>query len=113
MLGVPIGSLEFNNSFVSKKLFSILTPALEKLTDFNDSQAAFFLLRTSFNIVRATHFMRTVPLSRWLNPARIFDDSIRSAAEAILGYPFPESAYRQACLTPKLGGLGLRRVVDR
>ena len=96
MLGVPIGSLEFDEAFIRKKLFSRLIPALEKLTDFNDSQAAFFLLHTSFSIVGATHFMRTVPLSRWLNLASLFDDSIRSAAEAILGFPFPDPAYKQA-----------------
>ena len=82
------------------------------MADFDDTQAAFFLLRTSFTIVRATHFMRTTPLVQWSEQAVKFDESVRDVAENILGYRFPEHTYRQACLTPRLGGLGLRKVVD-
>src|SRR3954469_10027503 len=31
---------------------------------------------------------------------------------SILGAPFSDQCYRQACLTPRLGGLGLRRIAD-
>ena len=41
-----------------------------------------------------------------------FDGAIRRAAETILGAPFNNQSYTQAALTPRLGGLGLRRVVD-
>jgi len=36
-----------------------LKPALERLEAFEDTQAAMYLLRVSFSIVRATHHMRT------------------------------------------------------
>src|ERR1051325_2364431 len=79
------------------------------LVDFDDTQSAFFLLRVSFTIVRAVHFMRTTPLSMWRSQASRFDETIRFAAENILGVPFTDQVYRQACLTPRLGGFGLRR----
>ena len=85
---------------------------MERLQDLNDSQSALFLLRISYGIVRATHFMRTTPLVHWETHAVEFDQGVRQAAEAILGVVFDDRAYSQACLTPSLGGLGLRRVAE-
>src|SRR3954468_8432103 len=59
MLGVPLGSDEKAAAYVEGKLFGKLTTMVNRLTDFDDVQAAFFLLRVSFTIVRATRFMRT------------------------------------------------------
>jgi hypothetical protein len=56
--------------------------------------------------------MRTTPLVQWSEQASKFDSSVRDVAENILGYRFPEHTYRQSCLTPRLGGMGLRKVVD-
>jgi len=100
MLGVPLGSKAKNAAFVQNKLFSRLDKVVEQLKDFDDSQSAFFLLRVSFSIVRATHFMRTTPLADWAR----FDLVIRSTAETILGFTFEDDcSYLQACLTPSLG----------
>ena len=85
---------------------------VNRLADFDDTQSAFFLLRTSFSIVRATHFMRTTPLVKWKLQAEQFDQEIWDAAQHILGLTMSEQSWRQACLTPRLGGLGLRRIVD-
>jgi hypothetical protein len=90
MLGVPLGSPTFSSCFVGKKLLPRLGPTIDRLTDFEDSQAAFFLLRTSYGVVRATHFMRTTPLEDWHAQAEGFDGMIRSAAERILGFPFSD-----------------------
>ena len=56
--------------------------------------------------------MRTTPLVHWESHAAEFDRGVRQAAEAILGVLFDDRAYAQAALTPSLGGLGLRRVVE-
>jgi len=48
----------------------------------------------------------------WRAQAEKFDGTIRSAAESILGFPMSDQCYSQACLTPRLGGFGLRRAVD-
>ena len=37
---------------------------------------------------------------------------IRSAIEKILVFPMSDDTFAQACLTPRLGGLGLRRVTE-
>jgi hypothetical protein len=56
--------------------------------------------------------MRTTPLALWRVQASRFDLTVRDAAEGILGYRFGGAGFTQACLTPRLGRLGLRRVVD-
>jgi len=85
---------------------------VNRLADFDDIQSAFFLLRVSFSIVRATHHMRTTPLQKWKDQAESFDKGIWDAAQSILGLTMSEQSWKQACLTPRLGGLGLRRIVD-
>jgi hypothetical protein len=112
MLGVPLGSAPFSAAFVEERLFSRVKTAMERLVALDDSQSALYLLRVSYGIVRATHFMRTTPLAAWECHASRFDRDVRRAAEEILGTPFDDRAYAQAALTPSLGGLGLRRVVD-
>ena len=95
---------------MAKKLLDGLRPLLDKFMDFEDSQAASFLLRVSFSAVRATHFMRTTPISHWRNVAISFDKSVRGAFESIVGFPLSDSTYTQVSLTPRLGGFGLRQV---
>ena len=98
MLGVPLGSKSKNAKFIQNKLFSRLDKVTDRLTGFDDSQSALFLLRISFGIVRATHFMRTTPLADWVEEAARFDLEIRTAAEAILGVTFEDdTSYLQAC----------------
>jgi len=112
MLGVPLGNDEFTADFVEKKLLGRLQSTIAQLVDFEDSQAALFLLRTSFGVVRAVHFMRTTPLAQWRAQADKFDAMIRDAVVQIIGYPLTAPAFAQAALTPKLGGLGVRQIVD-
>ncbi len=77
--------------------------------EFEDTQAATYLLRVSFGIVRAVHFMRTTPIEQLkCRQASL----IRSGIERILGLPMDDPTFAQACLTPRLGGLGLRKVVE-
>ena len=112
MLGVPLGSDGFVDEYVGKKLIGRLQTTISQLVNFEDSQAAFYLLRISFSIVRAVHFMRTTPLPQWREQGLKFDAMLRKAAEDIFGFPMSDSTYAQAALTPKLGGLGLRKTVE-
>ena len=96
--------------FIEKKLLGGLVPLLEKLVAFENTQAAIFLLRISYSSVRATHFMRTTPLFNWRSIAKNFDALLRKTFSFIVGFPLPSRAYTQMCLTPKLGGFGLRQV---
>jgi len=110
MLGVPLGSDAFTAAF--KKLFNRLNHTVGQLVEFEDTQSALFLLRISFGIVRAVHFMRTTPLRQWEKQGIKFDNLIRDAAEQILGFPMTDETYSQASLTTTLGGLGLRRTTE-
>ena len=109
---MPLGDRAFNSAYVKGDLLTRLKPVLERLEAFEDTQAAFYLLRVSFSIVRATHYMRTTPLDQWREHAETFDANLITSAENILATKMPEPVRKQASLTPKLGGLGLRRTVD-
>lgn len=110
MLGVPLGSDVNVSAFVEDKLIGRAKGVMEKLAGFEDTQSALFLLRLSFASVRAVHFMRTTPLASWPRQAEDFDNLVRATAEQILGCTFSLATYEQACLSPSVGGLGLRRV---
>ena len=112
MLGVPLGNDLFVSDFVESKPLGRLQSTVNRLVDFEDTQAATYLLRVSFSIVRAVHFMRTTPLEQWKEQAVKFDVVIRNAIESMLGFPMSDPIFAQACLTPRLGGLGLRKVVE-
>ena len=112
MLGVPLGNDSFVSGFVEKKLLGRLQDTVNHLVEFEDTQAATYLLRVSFSLVRAVHFMRTTPLDQWREQASKFDGMIRAAIEKILGFPMDDPTFAQASLTPRLGGLGLRKVVE-
>jgi hypothetical protein len=71
-----------------------------------------YLLRLSYGIIRANHFMRTTPLAQWNEHAVTFDGIIRDATESILKQPLPSDAYDQACVSTRFGGLGIRKIVD-
>ena len=83
MLGVPMGPVSSASTFVKKKLLGGRMQVLSRLCDFEDAQAAFFLLRTSFSIVRATHFMRTTPLDLARGSSRVRRESEGGG----IGYP--------------------------
>jgi len=108
MLGVPLGSEEFGATYIADKLLKAKT-VMSKITQFNDTQSAFFLLRTSYSITRANHFMRTTPLAIWFQQAQDYDALVRGSAEEVLGFPFSDREYKQAATSPNVGGLGLRQ----
>ena len=108
MLGVPLGSDTFGTDYVSRKLLKA-KDVMSKITQFNDTQSAFYLLRTSYSITRANHFMRTTPLAIWFQQAQEYDALVRGSAEEVLGFPFSDREYKQAATSPNVGGLGLRQ----
>ena len=75
MLGVPLGTGAFVSSFVEKKSMGRLQKTVDRLVEFEDTQEASYLLRMSFGIVRAVHFMRTTPLAFCKDQSLRFDGS--------------------------------------
>ena len=112
MLGVPLGSDECVASYIEKELLPITIAVAKKLKEFDDAQVALYLLRLSYGIIRANHFMRTTPLSQWSAHAVVFDEVIRGTTESILKQPMSDDAYAQASVSTRFGGLGIRRIVD-
>ena len=88
MLGVPLGNDVFVADFVEKGLLSNIKSTVDRLVEFEDTQSACYLLRVSFSIVRAVHFMRTTPLTR----------GSENLTEQITGFRIDNHAYTQACL---------------
>ena len=72
------------SGFVEGKLIGRLANTVAKLVAFEGSKAA-YLLRVSYSIVRAVHFMRT-PLRQWQKQGSEFDSMVREAASSILGH---------------------------
>ena len=63
-------------------------------------------------IVRATHFMRTTPITLWTKQAEQFDAKVRDTVFQILGLQQTPEAYDQISVSTTIGGLGIRRVLD-
>src|SRR5438270_9393671 len=63
-------------------------------------------------IVRATHFMRTTPLSLWSKQAGEFDEKVSQTVFQCLGLKPTDEAYAQASVSTTIGGLGVRRILD-
>ena len=78
MLGVPLGDDAFVSAFVETNMLGRLQDTVDRLVEFEDTQAATYLLRVSFSIVRAVHFMRTTPLAQWKEQAVKFDSMMQS-----------------------------------
>ena len=53
------------SAFVRANMLGRLQDTVDRLVEFEDTQAATYLLRVSFSIVRAVRFMRTTPLVQW------------------------------------------------
>jgi hypothetical protein len=111
MLGVPLGSDAEMAAFVANTLKQA-DSVFQELGDWDDSQAAYFLLRSSYSITRATHFLRTTPIAAWGDEACAFDHQVRGTAEKIFGFPFTEKQYEQASTSSSVGGLSLRKCTD-
>ena len=52
MLGVPLGDDVFVSAFVETNMLGRLQDTVNQLVEFEDAQAATYLLRVSFSIVR-------------------------------------------------------------
>ena len=89
MLGVPLGSDDFVAEFVKDGLLPTTRSVCEKLEEFEDAQSAMYLLRLSYGIIRANHFMRTTPLLQWSKHADDFDTIVLNTTQSILGCTLP------------------------
>ena len=103
--------MKFNSEFVEKKLMKRLSRTVTALSEFEDSQAAFYLLRVSYSIVQNSALHADHATGALAGPRQ----ELRQAdAQGGGDHPrhSPEHSYKQSCVTPKLGGMGMRKVEE-
>ena len=110
LLGIPIGSVECVSDTIKVKsrLLELMGDRLSLLP----SHDALLLLRHSFAIPKVLYLLRTAPcfLSSELGG---FDDVLRHLLSNIVNIPLSnESAWLQASLPVRAGGIGIRRTVQ-
>ena len=110
LLGSPIGGLECIDHTIEEKVDMLerMGSRLHALS----SHDALLLLRHSFAILKVLYVLRTAPC--FLSPelAR-FDESLRHLVCVILNVPLDDnSAWLQASLPVRSGGIGIRRSVQ-
>ena len=115
VLGSPVGSDSFMRDQVQTKLRSFMEGA-SLLPKMDDPQAAFKLLRDSYN-ARASYLARTIPPGVCESEFIAWDSFVWDCASAVFGFdklglavgsPVLENARLQAYMPVRFAGLGLR-----
>ena len=107
LLGAPIGPPEFVESSIMNRVQKI-EMAVDQLGDLEDSQLATALLRSCLAFPKLNFALRTCPPAGVYQPARVFDEAIRTSISDIAGGPLSDWAWKKASLPSSLGGLNLR-----
>lgn len=108
-LGVPIMNTKVTSAIIEKT--GVLRVLLKRLS-LLDSQTALFLLRVSLSSPRVVHLLRASRAFESIDALGSFDDMIRGSLESLLNLPLDNTAYVQACLPIRMGGLGIAKVND-
>ena len=108
LLGTPLSRKALDPELQARlDVFRSTCSRLETL----DHHDALFLLKNVFHIPKLLYLLRTSPCHS--SPImRDFDDCMRSTLESITNCRLDDSAFQQATLPIKFGGLGVRSTVD-
>ena len=79
---------------------------------FTGPQVELHLLRTCLSIWKINHLLRTVSHDKISLQLSRFDNEMRKCVERILRSSLPDSAWSQATLPIRFGGLGLRKACN-
>ncbi len=104
LLGAPIGPDSFITPFIHAKVQEC-THLWEALPSLDDPQTELLLLRMCLSFCKLSYLLRTTPLHQfdWSQ----YDIGIRASLCNILETTLPDTAWLQATLPLKYGGLGL------
>lgn len=110
-LGSPIGTPDFCNE-IAHKTVEETRLILEAISQFDDSHAAFLLLRYCAAYPRMVFLMRTVPHALILPALQEFDELVRTHFCRIFNLPLSQAGWQQASLATRRGGLGFRSAAE-
>ncbi len=109
LLGAPLTDSGIAPAIRDKK--QELVRMVSRLAKLNSHQA-FFLLRHSMSIPKITYLMRTTPCWRAMHELEEYDVLLRSSMEQIANCKLDPQAWKEASLSVKLGGMGLRNITN-
>lgn len=109
LLGAPLTDSGIASAISMKKLD--LVRMVNRLAKLNSHQA-FFLLRHSLSIPKLTYLLRTTPCWRAMNELEEYDNYQRKALEQITNCKLDAIAWKEASLSVKFGGMGLRNTTN-
>ena len=108
ILGSPIGSKEFCESFLQDKINKKLPILLENLTRLDNPQASYLILLFCASFCKIVWYIRTVPSDLIAVNCQNFDDLILKNFGGILACGLSSQSIKQMQLSTKFGGIGLR-----
>ena len=111
ILGAPVGDYLHCANFISAKRNEAVK-LLSKIKDITaiDPQVAFNILRMCGAFCKLVHLARSTPPSLAFDPLTAFDAEVRECFVFSFILDLTDSAWQQAQLSLKYGGLGLRSV---
>ena len=101
----PVGTKDFCEQVVMKRVEKA-EKIFDELAKLPDRHCALYLLR--YQSGRMDYILRTTPSSDCNKALGRFDAALRRAYEAIIGAGLAGHQWQQACLSTRLGGVGLR-----
>ena len=107
LLGAPFGSRDFCEEVTSRRTLKTGT-ILEHAVKLHSGQASLLLIRNSGSFNKLTYSARTTPPAAITTSLGEFQATVLSALEEILRIKLDGRARRQASLSIRDGGLGLR-----
>ena len=111
MLGSPVfGCQKYFDSFFKTRIDTVLE-AQDRLTDLDNPQVELHLLRSCLSLCKLNHLLRTVPPGVADSQLARFDRGLRHALGSIIHSSVSDTAWLQATLPVRLGGLGLRQAL--
>ena len=113
LLGASIGDSEYFNQFISRKHQAALDllSTLEEIGSL-DPQVALALLCLCFVFCKLIHIARVTPPQLILNAMQRYDADIRCSFANCTDVDVSDTAWKQAKMSLRRGGLGLRSLVD-
>ena len=112
VLGTPIGSQNFIDTFVKEEVLLPLDHLLDNIKLLNDSHAEFFLFRSCATFCKISYLLRTLPPEQGSFLRKEYESRMKVFLMHLVKAEIPDLAWIQSELQFRLGGLGLKYSVS-